>query len=59
MRPGFQGKWIEFITHDADLSTEQIIDKMLERQHKVKYSVFLEQEIAKNERILKTRQKIQ
>ena len=42
MRPGFQGKWLEFLTHDTDLSVDQIIEKMMERQHKIKYSVFLE-----------------
>lgn len=42
MRPGFMGKWIEFVTHDAELSHGEIIEKIHERQHKIKYSEFLE-----------------
>jgi hypothetical protein len=56
MRPGFLGKWVEFITHEPDLTPEQLLERMLERQQKIKYSEFLEQEIAKGERLMKARQ---
>jgi uncharacterized membrane protein YeaQ/YmgE (transglycosylase-associated protein family) len=49
MRPGFMGKWVEFVTHDPDLQLSEIIDNMFERQNRVKYSEFLEKEIKKGE----------
>ncbi len=31
MRPGFMGKWVEFVTHDPDLDLTDIIEIMFER----------------------------
>ena len=46
MRPGYLGKFIEFHFHDEALGWEDIIEVMKERWNRVKYSEFLEQELA-------------
>lgn len=58
MRPGFMGKWVEFVTHDPDLDLTDIIEIMFERQHKVKYSEFLEKEIRKGELAQRVRERV-
>ena len=46
MRPGYLGKFLEFHFHDEALGPEKILEVMKERWHRVKYSEFLEQELA-------------
>jgi hypothetical protein len=45
VRPGYLGKWVEFLTYDDDMPIENILEMMRDRWHKIKYSEFLEQEL--------------
>jgi len=47
MRPGYLGKWIEFITHDSDMDYDNIFDIMKVRQDRIKYSEFLDELLAR------------
>jgi len=47
MRPGYLGKWIEFICHDTNLTLEEIFDIMRARQDRIKYSEFLDELLAR------------
>jgi hypothetical protein len=38
MRPGYLGKWIEFVCHDPSLSMDDLFDIMRARQDRIKYS---------------------
>jgi hypothetical protein len=56
MRPGYLGKWIEFVTYDTDLDHDAIVNMIKEKWHKVKYSEFLEKEIEKGQRAKRARE---
>jgi hypothetical protein len=48
MRPGYLGRWIEFISYEIWTSNEDILMLMRDRWGKVKYSKFLEEQLKRS-----------